>query len=122
MNNLNANLIARNNLDDIAIYYHGSSNAVVNQLVDGDMDVNQVFHVTDDPIVAARYAGNSGSVMAIATRNVAGVRSQITMCRDASVNGANQWVMNADDANDMIDDADLVVAVPVWAVYQVMAA
>ena len=122
MNKLNKQLKAHNGLTASKMYYHGSSNSVVKALAEGDMDVNQVLHVTDDPLVAAEYAGAKGSVMAVAVNQEYGVQSRISLCKKASVNGANQWVMGADEANEMLNAAEAVLAVPVWAVRKVMTA
>ena len=109
-----------NNLDSNKVFYHGSSKSVVDALESGEMDVNKIFHVTDDPMVAAAYAGAKGSVLIIASNNREfGVQSRISQCISSHINGANQWVMDADEANEMLDEAEAVLAAPVWAIRQI---
>ena len=116
MNNFNELIRNRNEIKASKIFYHGSKPSVVKQLVDGEMEVNQIFHVTDDVLVAAAYAGEKGSVMAVAVNEDYGVQSRISMSISAHINGKNQWVMSADEANEMLDNAEVVLAIPVWAV------
>ena len=116
MTNVTTHIKAHNNIKASKVFYHGSKSSVVKALENGDMEVNQTFHVTDDALVAAAYAGAKGSVLIVAVDQDYGVQSRITQCISSHVNGANQWVMSADEANEMLDNAEVVLAIPVWAV------
>ena len=100
------NNVKANHADGLRFFFHGSSHSVVSQLRDGDMEVNQTFHVTDDPLVAAAYAGAKGSVLVIGVADAYGAHSKITLCQRAAVNGSNQWIMSAHEANEMLTEAD----------------
>ena len=110
-----------NDIESPKVFYHGSSKSVVGALANKRMEVNQTFFVTDDPMVAASYAGSNGSVLVIVTDTESGKQSRISKCINEHVNGSNQWVMSADEANQMMDDAEHVDTVAVWAVRKVMA-
>ena len=69
-------------------------------------EVTGTFHVTDELEVAKAYAGANGAIVIVGGNTEKfGVRSQIVLNNDVRVAGKNQWVMNAEEANEMINEA-----------------
>ena len=100
--------------------FHGTSNMKYATDIIED-EVTKTFHVTDNVEVAMSYAGNKGVVVVVANKKEFGVQSKITLNTAAHIRGQNQWVMDVAEANEMIETADVAVAVNVWAIQKMVA-
>ena len=101
-------VLKHHSLEGKKVFFHGTKPRVADELANGEMEVNSVFHVTDNAEVACAYAGREGKVLVIVSDDYYGQRSAISLCQTKWVNGNTQWVMSSEEANEMLDNAAYV--------------